>query len=310
MARKQITNLPASVKSRLLAIAQARGDELQLVLLQYGVERLLYRMSQVTTGERFVLKGAVLFALWNESPQRPTRDVDFLGIGDSSTENLAVAFREICSAEVVPDGLIFPPDTVEVEAIRGGRTHGGVRVTLSAFLDKARIPIQADIGFGDSVFPSATVERFPTLLDFPAPTVRAYPPETVLAEKFEAMVSLGVANTRIKDFYDAWMLSETRDFDGPTVSAAISATFAHRGTPLPAMNPGSTPIALTSAFATDSRKAALWSAFRARIPNANAPDDLDAVIDRLARFFAPIANAAAAGGGMSARWVAGDGWTL
>lgn len=308
MARKQIANLPASVKSRLLAIAQARGDELQLVLLQFGVERLLYRMSQVTAGERFVLKGAILFALWNESPQRPTRDVDFLGIGDSSPENMAIAFREICSAEVVPDGLTFPPATVRAEAIRGGRTHGGVRITLTAYLDKARIPIQADIGFGDSVFPSATVERFPTLLDFPAPTVRAYPPESVLAEKFEAMVSLGVANTRIKDFYDAWVLSETHDFDGRTLSAAMSATFAHRGTPLPAMNPTSTPIALTSAFATDPRKAALWTAFCARLPNANAPGDLKAVIDRLAQFFSPIAAAAAAGSAVSVKWVAGAGW--
>lgn len=224
------------------------------MLTRYGVERLLYRLGRTSSGERFVLKGAVLFYLWDGAPHRPTRDVDFLAYGDVSHDAIMATFRVVCSADVEPDGLAFHADSIRVEPIRDQQEYGGIRVTLVAMLGTARIPLQIDIGVGDAVTPDPRVATFPTLLDLPAPRVRAYPAETVIAEKFQAMVALGIANTRMKDFYDVWLLSEKHQFDGVTLASAIAATFARRGTPLPA----DTPLALSEHFAHDQAKQAQW----------------------------------------------------
>lgn len=308
MTRKQPTDLAASVRQRLLNLSRLRGEELQLVLTRYGVERLLYRMGRVSVGERFVLKGAVLFTLWDGAPHRPTRDVDFLGIGDPSLDALTAAFREICEAEVEPDGLLFRSDIVRAEPIRDRQEYGGARVTLVAMLGAARIPIQVDVGFGDAVTPAPEHASFPTLLDFPAPVILAYPAATVVAEKFEAMVSLGIANTRLKDFYDVWVLSETRDFDGPTLTRAIAATFARRGTALPESTSGEPPIAFALTFANNPDKRAMWRAFLTRLRLTDAPADLTAAVDRIAQLVLPPA-AAVSGDILDAQWSAGFGWT-
>lgn len=305
MRRKPPADLAASVRQRLLNLAKTRGEELQLVLTRYGVERLLYRLGHTSTGERFVLKGAVLFYLWNGAPHRPTRDVDFLAYGDVSDDAIVAAFRAVCSAEVEPDGLTFHADSIRVDPIRDRQEYGGIRVTLVAMLGTARIPLQVDIGIGDAVTPDARMATFPTLLDFPAPRVRAYPAETVVAEKFHAMVALGIANTRMKDFFDLWLLSATHRFDGATLAAAIAATFARRGTSLPETR----PLALTDDFALDPAKQAQWRAFVERARLRNAPTDLAVVIQRIDTFVLPAARGATGAEPFSASWIPAGEWT-
>jgi hypothetical protein len=302
--KRPLANVAASVHQRLLAIARERREELQSVLVRYGVERLLYRLGESASRDRFVLKGAVLFSLWNGSPHRPTRDVDLLAYGDASLDGISATFRDVCVTEVEPDGLVFLAETVRAEPIRDQQEYGGMRITLLAMLQNARIPIQVDVGFGDAVTPAAVLADFPTLLNFPAPLVRAYPPETVVAEKLEAMVSLGAVNTRMKDFYDVWLLASTRAFDGATLARAIAATFARRAIPLPA----ATPTAFTTDFARDSEKQAQWRAFVARSRLAHAPPDFEQVTTRIAAFARPVMNAARGDQQFTSEWRPEAGW--
>jgi predicted nucleotidyltransferase component of viral defense system len=299
------TNLPASVRDRLRNVAKRRGEELQTTLTRYGVERLLYRLSQSDVRDRFILKGAVLFEVWDAGRRRPTRDVDFLGYGPSEPERIARIFRSLCHIDVESDGLIFHAETVRAEPIRETQDYGGIRVTLRATLGTARIPLQIDIGFGDVVTPEAETVAFPTLLTFPAPTVRAYPAETVIAETYQAMTTLGIINTRMKDFYDVYLLSDEHAFDGATLVAAISATFARRDTVLP-VEP---PVALTRLFGDDAAKATQWRAFLNRSRLVDTPAELGAITDRLHDFLWPLTNAARGAEPFAAAWLPGIGWT-
>ena len=303
MTRKAPIDLAASVRERLRQVAAKRRQEPQLVLTRYGVERLLYRLSRIPAGERFILKGAALFYIWEGEIPRPTRDVDFLGYGDASPKAVAAVFRQVCGAAVEPDGLCFMASTVRAAQIRDRQEYGGIRVKLTAMLGRARVSLQIDVGFGDAVTPRAEVATFPALLQFPAPRVRVYPTQTVVAEKFQAIVALGIANTRMKDFYDLYRLSETQDFDGETLAAAIRATFDRRGTVLP----GDVPLAFAAAFATDADKQAQWRAFLGRGRLDNAPETLPAVTERLAAFLLPPAGAAAMGRTFRQRWGSGRG---
>jgi predicted nucleotidyltransferase component of viral defense system len=245
------------VRQRLLNLATEKRQDFGFVLTKYALERLLYRLSQSRHSESFVLKGALLFDLWTSQPFRPTRDADFLERGDPSLERFATIFAEIATQEVEPDGLSLLPASVRVEKIKDDEEYEGVRVRLEARLGNAKIPLQVDIGFGDVVTPAPLEVRYPTLLEFPAPILRAYPRETVVAEKFEALVKLGMANSRMKDFYDLWELSQQFNFDGSALSAAIKATFDRRRTDIPS----STPLALTEEFSESPAKQTQWSAF-------------------------------------------------
>ena len=250
MNDKHVKNTAASVRDRLLALARERGEDFQLLLTQYGLERLLYRLSQSGYRDRFILKGAMLFMLWSDQPHRPTRDVDFLGLGDSSEAGLQAIFCELCDIPVEDDGLTLMADSVQVEVIRDETEYGGIRVKLFGDLAGARVPIQADIGFGDAVTPEARETEYPTLLGNPAPHLRAYPRETVVAEKYQALVNLGMANSRMKDFYDLWVIAREFDFDGLTLSEAIRNTFSRRRTALPEY----TPSGLSPEFYEDTHK--------------------------------------------------------
>ena len=296
-------NPPASVHGRLLNFAHSRREELQTVLTRYAVERLLYRLSRSEAKERFVLKGAVLFYLWEGELHRPTRDVDFLGFGDATIASVTEALRIVCTTVVDDDGLIFVADSIRAQEIREQQEYGGIRVTLTATLGGARIPVQIDVGFGDAVVPGIESATFPTLLDFPAPELRVYPPETVVAEKLQAMVSLGLFNTRMKDFYDLFVLSNRHAFDGSTLASAIRETFARRQTPLPA----AVPVALTTAFAEDAEKQTQWTAFLGRARLGDAPKDLSVVVDRLREFLWP--PTAAAANTFDSSWLPEIGWT-
>ncbi len=231
--KKPVSNVGASVRARLLRLARERGEDFQLVLVRYANERLLYRLSKSRHASRFVLKGATLFGVWTGAPHRATRDIDLLGSGNASESHIREVFAEVIALDVEDDGLELDVDSMNVGPIRDGQEYAGLRVVLNARLTSAQLRLQIDIGFGDVITPAAVTLEVPTLLDQPAPRLRVYPKETVIAEKLEALVQLGIANSRMKDFYDLAVLAESFEFEGESLVAAIRATFARRGTALP-----------------------------------------------------------------------------
>jgi predicted nucleotidyltransferase component of viral defense system len=249
-------NVGASVRQRLLNLAHARGQPMELLLTRYALERLLHRLSLSPHRERFVLKGAMLLAIWFDEPHRATRDMDLLGFGDAAEDALLSTFREIMAVEV-DDGVSFDLKGLRIEPIREEVEYGGSRLRTTAALAGARIPITVDIGFGDAVEPGTLDIDLPVLLDAPSPHLRAYPPETVVAEKFHAMVALGRANSRMKDYYDVWMLTSTFELEPERMRRAIAATFARRNTQVPS----AIPDGLSDAFADDPGKQRQWEAF-------------------------------------------------
>jgi predicted nucleotidyltransferase component of viral defense system len=273
-------NMGASVRARLLNLAQERGQPNDLLLTRYALERLLYRLSTTRHRERFILKGAMLMTTWFQDPFRPTRDLDLLGFGDPDPQATLAVFREIC-AVTADDGVVFDLESLDVDLIREELEYGGLRIRTNALIDGARVRIVIDIGYGDAIEPGVTELELPVLLDLPVPRLRAYPRETVIAEKFQAMVALGRANSRMKDFYDIWLLSRTYQFKGDELSRAIAATFARRKTPVP-IDP---PFALTRAFADDRAKHQQWTSFVEGI-GAKLPP-LAEIIDDLAAFLMP-----------------------
>lgn len=276
-------NVGASVRARLQRLAAQKGQVLDILLTRYALERFLYRLSCSDFGDRFALKGALLLTTWFDEPHRPTRDLDLLGFGDPSADPMLAVFREICITPVEDDGIAFDSERLRVEHIREELEYGGLRLRTMASLAGARINVVIDIGFGDAVEPGLEEIELPVLLDLPAPRLRAYPREVVVAEKFQAMVQLGRANSRMKDFYDIWMLSKAHAFGDDRLPRAIAATFARRRTALPV----EVPDALTPAFANDRAKQQQWEAF---VRNLNiVPESLDLVLKELAEFLMPMA---------------------
>ena len=250
-------NIGASVRARLLNRARAEKIDFNLMLTRYALERLLYRLSVSEWSNEFLLKGALLFDLWFDQPQRPTRDIDLLGFGPAGLEYLTTVFQSICG-QTCDDGMAFDPASVQSMEIRKDANYEGVRVTLLGTLDRARCAIQVDVGYGDAVTPAADSVLFPVVLDdMPQPALRAYPVYTVVAEKYQAMVSLGIANTRMKDYFDLWILARHATMDRTILRNAIQATFTRRATPIPV----ETPLALSAKFAADTMKEQQWKAF-------------------------------------------------
>ena len=250
-------NLSASILARLLTLAKLRGAAYSVLLNRFALERLLLRLSTSPHAHRFLLKGALLFALWYDDPHRPTRDADLLGFGPDDDANLADTFCDIAAMDM-GDGIVFDPASVKADAIREDNTYGGTRITLVARIGSARCALQIDVGFGDVVTPAPQTVAYPTLLKgFEAPTLRVYPVYTVIAEKYHAMVMLGQANSRMKDFYDLAVIARRTALDGTTLAAALAATFARRQTALPSER----PLALTRQFSDDPAKQRQWQAF-------------------------------------------------
>jgi predicted nucleotidyltransferase component of viral defense system len=297
-------NLSASVSHRLLNLTRQSGEDYQYVLMRYGLERMMFRFSQSNYARQFVVKGAMLLRVWTSEQYRPTKDLDLLAILDLSPEKLIEIFQEVCTLSVQDDGLEFLVNTIRVNEIREDNAYGGLRVTLQARLGKIRIPLQVDVGCGDAVTPEAQPEEFPTLLDFPAPILLAYPRETSIAEKFEAMVNLGLTNSRMKDYYDIWLLSEQFSFDGETLKAAIIATFKRRQTVLPP----EAPVGLSNEFVSDAGKRTQWQAFVLRSRLDSKELSLEKVVERVAAFVMPPSNAAAEGNSFELTWAKGVAW--
>lgn len=288
---RALRNISASVEKRLLNLSRQSGEDFQYVLMRYGLERLMYRLSRSIYAKEFVVKGAMLLRVWTGEQYRPTKDLDLLAILDKSPEELDQIFRDICTLTVEDDGLLFLSETIRVRQIREDNVYGGVRVTLESRLGKIRIPLQVDIGFGDAVTPEAQLEEFPTLLDFPAPILLTYPRETSIAEKFEAIVNLGLTNSRMKDYYDIWLLSQQFDFDGANLVRAIEATFSRRR----AVLPNKLPIGLSIEFVSDAGKLSQWDAFVRRSRLDTKEINLETVVRVIADFMMPPSIAAAGG---------------
>jgi len=302
--KRQPVNLPASIRQRLLNLSRDHGEDFNLTLTRYAIERLLHRLSQSDRADHFVLKGALLLSIWTGRLQRPTRDLDLLGYGDNSQEALTQLFRDICVADVQADGLMFHPDTVRVTEIREDQEYGGQRVQMTATLGNARIDLQVDIGFGDVITPDTDDVKYPSMLGLPSPRLRAYPRETVIAEKLEAMVEPGIANSRMKDFYDVWMMSRELQFDGQTLARAIQATFQRRRSELP----HTAPTAFTEEFAGDADKGTQWNAFLSRNRLDVGGLALTQVIRQIRLFLMPPMIAAANGQECEEMWPAGGPW--
>lgn len=305
MRDPKLKNIPASIRQKLLNLARERNEDFAFILTKYGLERILFRLSKSKYRQAFILKGALLFEIWTKERYRPTRDADFMAKGDNSPDRFVQIFREISAIEIEDDGLRFDPKTVKAERIKEDADYEGVRVTFTAFLEKAQIPIQTDIGFGDTITPGPVQTDYPTLLDLPSPRLLTYPRETVVSEKLEAVVKLGIANSRMKDFHDLHTLSNTFEFDGETLTEAVRATFKQRGTDLPL---GGLPLAFTSEFYEDGNKVKQWNAFC----NKNQPyvqqTEFRNIIARLESFLAPVIRSAQQQRTFGSTWTAVHGW--
>jgi predicted nucleotidyltransferase component of viral defense system len=302
----QSDRVAASVRQRLKNLAARQGEEFQALLTRYAGERLLYRLTQSKYREQFILKGAFLFSIWSDEPHRPTRDLDLLGRGDNTLSYLEKVFQEICQVEVLDDGLEFNSYTVRSQRIKEDNEYEGVRINLRSNLTgtRTRIELQVDIGFGDAVTPAAINREIPTLLSFPAPLLSTYPKETVIAEKFQALVFLGMANSRMKDFYDLWFLSQKFEFEGKILSLAIKETFKRRRTPLPLFN----PLALSKDFSEDGSKVAQWKAFLRKSKLLKSEISLSQVITNLENFLMPPVRALVQGETFKKKWFPAGRW--
>ncbi len=297
-------NVAASVHQRLLNRARAQGSPFDALLQYFALERFLYRLGRSPYARRFVLKGALMFGVWQGPFSRPTRDVDLLGRMDNRVESVVQAIRTICQ-ESVPedDGLRFDTEGIVGEIITQGAQYQGVRVRFFARLGTARIRLQVDTGFGDVLVPGPVKVRLPTILDFPPPEVQGYTRESTIAEKFQAIVFLGMINSRMKDFYDVWSLATRFAFDGPVLARAVCETFHQRQTALQAM-----PVALTFAFTDDPDKQAQWGAFVRRHPFEKEPPTLDTAIQLITMLLQPVILALMEGRPFERHWLPGGPW--
>lgn len=277
-------NVAASVRARLLNLARENGEDYNRILLRYVQERLLYRLSRSKHSGDFVLKGAALFSLWDGQPHRPTKDTDFLGFGDPDPARLRDLFRDIIEVPCPEDGLVFDAQAIEAAPIREQALYDGIRITVPVALDTFKTKTQVDVGFGDATVPEPIEAEFPTLLDLPPPRVRAYRPETVIAEKLEAIVSLGMANSRMKDFYDLDVLFARAAFDRRALKEAVAATFDRRATSIP----NSRPVGLSVGFARDPSHQKQWSAFLKRVGAGAA--ELEETVDRIWAFLKTLSD--------------------
>jgi predicted nucleotidyltransferase component of viral defense system len=294
----------ASIRARLLTLAQSKGEDYQRVLGRYAVERFLYRLGQSPYRDKFALKGATLFTLWTGYTHRPTKDLDLLGRGSSSAiEDVEMTIRAICEIQD-EDGIMFRRESVEGARIKEDDEYDGVRIKLLAELAGARIPMQIDIGFGDAVYPEPELASFPVLLPMEVPLIRAYPRESAIAEKLHAMVVLDIRNSRMKDFYDVWFMASTWTFEMASLRKAIVTSFERRGSTIPT----AVPFALTDDFLNDPLKKQQWSAFVSLLNPTDKAPSLEKVGALLQSFLLPCVFGKSPTMPEDRRWTPALGW--
>ena len=297
-------SLAHSVRQRLLNLSRETAESFELILTRYALERLLYRISRSKWKTDFLLKGAMLFSTWHNSPHRPTKDLDLMKYGNTNTNYLKEVFQSLCRLEVEEDGIEFIAESVTCNEIREGNIYHGLRVKLTAVLAGAKLHLQIDIGFGDIVVPEPENIIYPTLLEFPAPRIRAYSRYTMVAEKFHAMVTLGIGNSRMKDFYDLWIMSQKFEYAGSVLCKAIESTFKRQGTVIPP----NIPIALTDIFSEDGVKRIQWNAFIRKSRFDMEEKNLSTIIGVLRTFLMPPVSALANKMEFKQWWSASGPW--
>ena len=297
--KRKIVNFGQSVRERLLTIARERNIQLEYLLLRYAFERFLYRLGKSDYSERFILKGASVFSIWMGPFCRVTRDADMESFGDSSPDVVIGAFKSICTVSCPEDAVEFDLDSFTSEDIKEDDKYPGLRVSFTAYIGGARVAMQIDVGFGDSVYPKAETSDYPVLLDGDLPRVLVYPRYTVVAEKFHTMVDRGLLNSRLKDYYDIWLLTERFDFEAELLKTAIRRTFERRETSLPSMLPES----LSADFFGNPLKVSQWNAFLRKLGDAPRPDSLGAATMRIADFLKPVISESDS---LAGRWSASE----
>lgn len=302
MSNRSLKNIATSVRQRLLNKAKTDDRPFQEIVQFYALERFLYRLSQSPHADRFILKGALLLRAWHSPQFRSTMDIDMLGRTNNEEADIVSQFLEIMSVEVDPDGLSFLPESITSDRITEDAEYKGVRIQFLATLDTMRLNMQVDIGFGDVVFPGPEESNLPTMLDFPSPRLLCYSKESVIAEKFEAMVKLRDLNSRMKDFYDIWLLSSQFDFEGKILAEAINRTLLNRGTDLP-----SEITAFSKTFIEN--KQVQWKAFYKKLKQGHVPTEFGEVASAVKDFLTPIALALYSGTAVPDKWFAPGPWT-
>ena len=295
-------NIPASVRQRLLNLAKRDKRPFNELLQYYAMERFLYRLSRYDHAEHFILKGALMLRVWRSPEFRPTMDIDMLGTMSNEETKIVAQIREIMAVAIEPDGLTFDPHSIQSERITEDADYEGIRVRFRGELDSARVSMQVDIGFGDIVYPGPEEADMPTMLDSPVPRLLCYSRESCIAEKFEAMVKLGSLNSRMKDFYDIWLLSRQFDFFGARLTEAIRLTFQRRGTALP------TKVeAFSQTFI--GTKQVQWEAFWKRLQQDHVPISFHDVVSAVEEFLTPVTTSLSQGSPKHMNWPASGPWS-
>jgi hypothetical protein len=302
--KKTAKNIPASVRARLQNIAKETGRPFSEVLQYYAMERFLYRFSRSEYADQFVLKGALMFTVWQVPERRTTLDMDFLARFNNQIESLENLVRDVCRVSVDPDGLVFDPARVKGKKIKENADYEGVRVKFLGFLGRSRVAMQIDVAFGDSISPKPRLIDYPVILDFSQPRLKGYPAESVVSEKFEAAIKLGSLNSRMKDFYDLWLLLRRFDFDGGKLTAALKSTFNHRKTPLP----GHGPVFAEEIYDEGSDRQTLWQAFLKKGEIKLAPEKLSETAQEIEKFLIGPLDAIRKGQGFDKEWQAPGPW--
>ena len=303
MTKCEIKNLAASVRERLLEKARESNRPFQEILQYYAMERFLYRLSRSPHADKFILKGALMLIVWNAPQTRPTLDIDLLAKTNNDLVPIVDKIKAICIQEAEPDGIEFDIASIIGKRIKEDADYEGVRVKFKGSLDRARITMQIDIGFGDVVIPAPSMVDYPTILDFPKPSLKGYSKESLVAEKFEAMVKLGILNSRLKDFYDLYLLCRQFSFDEKILADAIHNTFITRGTDV-VVN----PIAFSDEFAANSDKIAQWRAFIKKNRIIGAPENLKVVIESIRNFLLPVTKALLKNTALDQKWNHSEKW--
>ena len=302
--KKEVKNIEVSVRAKLQNKARETNRTFAEMLKYYSMERFLYRFSQSKYVDKFVLKGALLFTVWQIPERRSTLDIDFLAHFDDQVAAIETVMKDVCNVSVVPDGLKFDSTTVQGRKIKEDADYEGVRVKFICFLDRARIPIQIDVGFGDIIYPKTNAIEYPVILDFPKPHLKGYPVESVISEKFEAMIKLGLLNSRMKDFYDIWLMMRQFDFKGSNIAKALIKTFKHRKTILPTGRP------LFDEEISDEKsdRQTLWIAFLRKSDIKHAPDKLSIISKEIENFLIEPIIAISKDNKFCKKWKPSKGW--
>ncbi len=304
--KSDAVNMPASVRARLQNIAKETSRPFAEILQYYGMERLLYRFSKSPYAAGFILKGALMFTAWDIPQRRTTLDIDFSARFDNQINSIEKVIKDICKIAVISDGLVFDSKTVRGQRIKEDADYEGVRVKFVGFLERSRIPMQIDIGFGDIIHPKPKIIDYPVILDLPKPHLKGYPPESVVSEKFEAMMKLGLLNSRMKDFYDIWLLMRKFDFSGTILTEALKKTFNNRKTELPQRR----PLFAQEIYDNKSDRQTLWMAFLRKNDIKNAPDKLSAIAKTIEKFLIKPLGAIKKGKGFNETWKAAGKWEI